>query len=290
MNKLTEIILPMYANHVVNKIVRKKIDSHIEQQNSSDENLEDSVAIEVYKEQYFDTFKVKDKLEEKAKTNVVGVTIAITLIMGASGVINTIYGKFPIPIIKWIAFGLLSAAVMYMITAGLLAIKVLIKDNKMFFVNLETFASGDQALRLEYNECINLNKHQNTMRNNSVFTSYECIRNSLICLFLILMLVSVPIINPLNVGTQGRILNTGSIEQYQFLYSAQAVDFIKSNDIQDLAEDSIIRNLNGAIGMANTDNEIGIADIPNKIYIKYSYNGSTVNVLLIEAISNSTNP
>ena len=290
MNKLTEIILPMYANHVVNKIVRKKIDSHIEQQNSSDENLEDSVAIEVYKEQYFDTFKVKDKLEDKAKTNVVGVTIAITLIMGASGVINTIYGKFPIPIIKWIAFGLLSAAVMYMITAGLLAIKVLIKDNKMFFVNLETFASGDKALRSEYNDCINLNKHQNTMRNNSVFTSYECIRNSLVCLFLILMLVSVPIINPLNPGTQEPLLSTGSSGQYQFLYSAQAVNLIKSNDIQDLAENIIIGNLNGDNGKAKPDDEIGIADIPNKIFIKYSYNGSTVNVLLIEEISNPSNP
>lgn len=290
MNKLIEIILPMYANQVVNKIVLKKIDNRTEQQESSNENLSNIMEIEVYKEQYFDTFKIKDKLEDKAKTNVVGVTIAITLIMGASGVINTIYGRFPIPIIKWIAFSLLSAAVMYMIAAGLLAIKVLIKDNKMFYVNMETFASGNQALSEEYNECIYLNKLQNTMRNNSIFTSYECIRNSLVSLFLILMLVSVPIINPLNPGTQDPLLNAGYSGQYQFLYSAQAVNFIKSNDIQSLAEDIIIGDLNGDNRKAKPDNEFGIADIPNKIFIKYSYNGSTVNVLLIEAISNSTNP
>ena len=97
MNRLIEIIFPMYANYVVNDKVRKRIDSLINKQNSPAEDTTESVAgevdIEVYKEMYQDTFKIKDKLEDKARTNVVGVTIAITLIMGASGVINTIYGK-----------------------------------------------------------------------------------------------------------------------------------------------------------------------------------------------------
>lgn len=48
MNKLTEILLPMYVNRVVNNTVRKKIASHIEQQQSSDEDGVDSVALEVY--------------------------------------------------------------------------------------------------------------------------------------------------------------------------------------------------------------------------------------------------
>ncbi len=94
----------------------------------------------------------------------------------------------------------------------------------------------------------------------------------------------------MNSRTQKRIFNTESSGQHQFLYSAQAVDLIKSNDIQDLAEDTIIRNLNGDIDKAKTDVEVGIADIPNKIFIKYSYNGNTVNVLLIETISDITNP
>lgn len=239
---------------------------------------------------YHDTFKIKDKLEDKAKTNVVGVTIAITLIMGASGVINTIYGKFPIPTIKWIAFGFLSAAVIYMIAAGLLAIRVLITDNKMFFVNLESFATGDQALSQKYNDCIKLNKHQNTMRNNTVFTSYECIRNSLVCLFLILILVSVPIISPTSNEAQERNIGKVSNEEYQFLYSAKAVDFIKSSDIQDVVEETIIRDIYRDIDKIKSASEIGIADVPNKIFIKYSYNDDTINVLLIETISNSINP
>jgi DNA/RNA-binding domain of Phe-tRNA-synthetase-like protein len=95
MNKLIEIIFPLYANYIANGKVRKRIDNLIKRQNSPDEDTTESVVdevdIEVYREMYHDTFKIKDKLEDKAKTNVVGVTIAITLIMGASGVINTIY-------------------------------------------------------------------------------------------------------------------------------------------------------------------------------------------------------
>jgi hypothetical protein len=294
MNKLIEIIFPLYANYIANGKVRKRIDNLIKRQNSPDEDTTESVVdevdIEVYREMYHDTFKIKDKLEDKAKTNVVGVTIAITLIMGASGVINTIYGKFSIPTIKWIAFGFLSAAVIYMIAAGLLAIRVLITDNKMFFVNLESFATGDQTLSQEYNDCIKLNKHQNTMRNNTVFTSYECIRNSLVCLFLILILVSVPIISPTSNEAQERNIGKVSNEEYQFLYSAKAVDSIKSSDIQDVVEETIIRDIYRDIDKIKSASEIGIADVPNKIFIKYSYNDDTINVLLIETISNSINP
>lgn len=291
MNRIIEIVFPMYTNHVVNIKVRSKINNFIEkQQHSSKNDLTESVRAEVFKEQYLDTFKIKDKLEEKAKTNVIGVTIAITLIMGASGVVNTIYGKFSTPLIKWITFGLLSAAVIYMIAAGLLGIKVLITDNKMFFVNLQTFAASDQALSEEYNDCTYLNKNQNIMRNNSVFTSYECIRNSLFCLFLILMLVSIPIKTPTNTETQGHTLFNSSYRQYEFFYSAAAVDFIKSNDIQDVVQNTIISNLNINKDKITPSTEIGIADYSNKIYIQYSYTYSKVNVLLIEPISNYINP
>lgn len=291
MNRIIEIVFPMYANRVGNSKVQNRINSFIDkQQNSPNNDLAESVAAEVFKEQYLDTFKIKAKLEDKAKTNVIGVTIAITLIMGASGVVNTIYDKFSIPLIKWITFGLLSVAVIYMIAAGLLAIKVLIAENKMFFVNLQTFAAGDQALNVEYYDCTYLNNNHNTMRNNSVFTSYECIRNSLVCLFLILMLVSIPIKSPTNTDTQGHTLFNGSNGQYEFLYSEAAVDSIKSNDIQDVVQETIISNLNINKSKTTLNTKIGIADYSNKIFIQYSYTNSKVNVLLIEPISNSINP
>jgi hypothetical protein len=282
----------MYANHLINIKVQNMIDTMLEKQQYSplSDDLAESVTTEVFKEQYLDTFKIKDKLEEKAKTNVVGVTIAITLIMGASGVVNTIYGKFSTQLVNWIAFGLLSVAVMYMIAAGLLAIKVLISDNKMFFVNLQTFADGDRPLKLKYNDCTYLNTHQNIIRNNSIFTSYECIRNALVCLFLILMLVIIPIKPATNAEKQSQILLNDSNGQYEFFYSAGAVDFMKSNDIQGVVQDTIISNLNSNKDKPHPDTEIGIADLSDGIFIQYSFADNTVNVLLIEPISNSINP
>ena len=40
------------------------------------------------KEQYDETFNTKEKIEDKAKTNIIGISISITLIMGASGVLS----------------------------------------------------------------------------------------------------------------------------------------------------------------------------------------------------------
>ena len=67
MNRLVETIFPMYANHVDNIKVRNKIDDFTKKQQQSNNALVKTVAVDVYKEQYLDTFKIKDKLEEKAK-------------------------------------------------------------------------------------------------------------------------------------------------------------------------------------------------------------------------------
>ncbi len=206
MNKFAEFILPMYDNYIKNIIVRTKINCLKEQQSKNTKVRTkincpkeqqhspdlDLVDIEIYKEQYFNTFKVKDKLEDKAKTTIIGIILAITLIMKATSVINTIYDKFSNLFIKWVAFILFLAAVVYMILAGLLAIKVFAKDNMVFRVDLESFASGEQFLKLKYKEYTELNELQNIIRTNSIFTTYECIRNSLFCLFIILVLVLVP--------------------------------------------------------------------------------------------------
>lgn len=275
MNRLVETIFPMYANHVDNIKVRNKIDDFTKKQQQSNNALVKTVAVDVYKEQYLDTFKIKDKLEEKAKTNVVGVTIATTLVLGTSGIINTIYDKFPAALVGWVAFGLLLTAVIYMIVAGLLAIKVLATDNRMFFVSPQALTAGDQALAVEYNDCTYLNRCQNIIRNNSVFTSYECIRNSLVCLFLLLILIGIPLEHSNHTETRQ------SSENYEFFYSAIAVDFLKSNDVQNYVEDIIVNNVINDGKKLNTNTEIKIADNLNNISIKYSYTDGTINVLYI---------
>ena len=161
-----------------------------------------------------------------------------------------------------------------MIVAGLLAIKVLATDNRMF-LSAAALTAGDQALAVEYNDCTYLNRCQNIIRNNSVFTSYECIRNSLVCLFLLLILIGIPLEHSNHTETRQ------SSENYEFFYSAIAVDFLKSNDVQNYVEDIIVNNVINDGKKLNTNTEIKIADNLNNISIKYSYTDGTINVLYI---------
>ena len=87
----------MIANHKTNKILCSKLYP----KNEAGEDIEpvgvlyyvdnaDKLSLESLKEQYADTFEIKDKLEDKAKTNIIGITISITLIMGASGILSAL--------------------------------------------------------------------------------------------------------------------------------------------------------------------------------------------------------
>lgn len=62
------------------------------------------------------------------------MTISITLILGASSLLNSIYSKFPYASIYWISFILFVLAVMYMIIAGVLSIRVLMNENTVYTV------------------------------------------------------------------------------------------------------------------------------------------------------------
>lgn len=287
MSKIIDAIFPIYADCVCNNIVRNKIKECINPTTSEIEKVFDSVSTSVYKEHYVDTFTVKKTLEEKAKTNIVGVTIATSLITGASSIINIVYIKFSSPIIKWSVFAVIIAAMMYMVLSGLLAIKILISDNKMFVVNIKKLSEGEKTVREEYNKAITLNSYYNTIRNNSIFTSYECIRNSLICLFVILILTTIPAIYSTSSDSQTRIVNMGGVvRHYQFMYSDKAVNSMKVSNSQDIIEDIVINNLKENRNTSQSNIDFGIADINNKVFIKYRYTNNMVYIMLVESISN----
>ena len=101
MSRIFDAIFPMVANFQANKKVREKLHP----KNEAGTYIEpegvlycienhDRISIEVIEEQYDDAFRTKDKLEGKAKTNIIGVTISITLIMGASGVLSVLNEKY----------------------------------------------------------------------------------------------------------------------------------------------------------------------------------------------------
>lgn len=200
MNKVIDLVFPMISNCQANANLRKKIHPKDENgQNIEPESIlsyienSDLINLDILKGWYDETFKAKEKIEDKAKTNIIGISISITLIMGASGILSVLNNKYPSPAVSWVAFVLIVVSIIYMLTAGILIIRLLTNENEIYMVTLSELASGGEILRDQYGKRISQNQNKNVIRNNYLFTSYECIRNSLVCLFVILILTTIPI-------------------------------------------------------------------------------------------------
>ena len=285
MSKCFAFALPLIENCKANKKLRQKLFSKHPQSILDDVDNPNAISIDTLKGQYADAMHAKDKLEDKAKTNLIGITIAISLIMGASGILATVYENYTHPIISGIVFILLIFATAYMILAGILAIKVLVDENTIYAVNLNSFAAGEAALREDYGKCISQNHNQNLIRNNSIYTSYLCIRNGLICLFVVLILSAIPYAATGSSATDKAYINDFS--EYSFVYSSSAVACIKDHDVQDIVEIAIKQAIDS--GVLNKDKTalIGINDSNNSLFIKFSIDNNVITVWLIEPYTTS---
>jgi len=116
---------------------------------------------------------------------------------------------------------------------------------------------------------IGLNRAQNTLRNNFVYTSYECIRNALICLFVVIVIAIIPV---QDAKKQGQSFSHGN-----FYYSEQAMNTINSGIDKDVVETFINTNL--------TNGEFATVDRVNKLFLKYSVDNNIVTVYLVEPIN-----
>jgi hypothetical protein len=136
------------------------------------------------KEFYQLSLEHKDKIENKAKSNIVGLSISVTLVFGLSTIFLSINSKIVI------IFGIM--AVIYMMIAGILSVYVIVNLNRIYLI-LPRHIVSDDLINVE--KCIHnteLNYLNNIIRNNYVFTSYECMRNSIICLGIMFMLSLIP--------------------------------------------------------------------------------------------------
>ena len=137
--------------------------------------------------------EVTYKFEDKAKTNVIAITIAITVIMGAYGLTGSLINKYSCITLHWISFIILLTAIIYLFVSGIDAIKVLFNENTMSTVGLPDLAADDVDTKEKYDDCTNRNINRNIIRNNFVYSSYICIRNALICMMMLFVLVTVPL-------------------------------------------------------------------------------------------------
>lgn len=272
---IRDAAFPLYDNWKVNKKLREKLENeegilpYIE--NS------DRVTIEQLKERYDGTIWTKDKLEDKAKTNVAGITIAVTLIMGASELLDTVIKKYPILGLQWAAFTLLLLSIAYLIIAGILSIRVLVAENTFYTVDLSCVADGGDRLKKAYDKSVGKNQNQNLIRNNYVYSSYECIRNALICLFVVFLLSSVPIASV----THKESLQIND-SPYSFVYSAETISKLEDGISQRAVEESILYAMENYISEDTVD-VIGIIDDKQNLFIEFSLANETILVKMIES-------
>lgn len=279
MSKVIDAVFPYVAYCKANKTLRKILLDEPKGVLCFNENA-DAISTDVLKDQYAETMRIKDKLEDKAKTNVVGLTITITLILGATGMLTTIYEKYSYPTFSWIAFILFTLAVIYMFLAGIIAIKVLIDENKIFVINLSSFAADETVLREDYDKCISQNRTQNIIRNNGVFTSYKCIRNSLICLFLVLVLSSVPYVTADH--DIADLEYTNAYKNYSFVYASSAINGVSEYADQLTAENDILQAIDSGMLDKSKATPISIVDQGNKLFIKFGVEDNVITVFLVE--------
>lgn len=186
-------VFPSISMCKANKQLKEKINCAESQSNRAFMDNFDEIPIENFRQKYAETFEVKNKFEDKAKTNVIGITIAITVIMGASGLTGSLISKYSCVALHWVSFIILLFAVIYLLVSGIDAIKVLFDENAMSTVGLPDLTADDVDTKEKYDNCTNRNINQNIIRNNIVYSSYICIRNALICMIVLFILVSIPL-------------------------------------------------------------------------------------------------
>ena len=150
--KVVDLIFPFIGNASANRKIRKKLresEEHSENINTPLNQCKnpESVTEDALRAQYEDALKTKDKFEDKAKATIVTVTISVSLIMGASGLLNTVFSRYENQIIKWVCFVLFLYAVLSMILAAVMDIKVLSSENKVYIIPMDT---SKEHLRTKY--------------------------------------------------------------------------------------------------------------------------------------------
>ncbi len=264
--KVIELIMPSLSNWRYNKVIRQKIHKEEGLDTPSATVPLAKISKEKLEQLYDRDINAKEKLEDKAKTNVIGITVSVTLIIGAYSLLQSIFKNHGLGTVYWIAFSLFVVAVIYMLAAGIHAIHMLTAENT---IHTESFEIDDELYKRDLDRKIGLNRARNTIRNNYVFTSYECIRNSLLCLFVVMVIAIVPV--------QKDSHTHESSWQGSYFLSADAMRTIH-NGIDSSVITAYIED------QPQKEGTVAVVDEKDKIFIKYSIDGENGIIYMIEPL------
>lgn len=174
---IINIVLPFIETQIANRKIRNRIKKLDEVKIPDDTN---EIDVEEFNNDYFSSIERANRLEDKAKSLLIAWSITITLIISLPNMINSSYR------ISWmntvvIIMGIL--AIFYMFLAGLMVIQVLTKENIVQIIPL-----NNRKNKLDIYKATKGNNDQNLIRNNKIFTAYQSLRNSVICLGVIFLI------------------------------------------------------------------------------------------------------
>ncbi|MCM3575599.1 hypothetical protein M3172_20615 [Mesobacillus subterraneus] len=202
MHKLFNTLFPLCnlikANKIINKKIREfKLDLETEDFMSENmgycQNIDDKLVQIIFDK----TIENRKSLEEKAKTNILIVTVAITVILGLSSLLFSIPEKVSNNVFLIFLIGFLFLlSLIYMIIGSILSLMTLnageLKEKYDWSPQDLSYIESltDERIRLRekkyiLSSYIELNKFTNFKLNNFASSTYEHIRNSLITFFLI---------------------------------------------------------------------------------------------------------
>lgn len=198
------------------------------------ENI-DEIDIKYLDDDYKATLDAKNRFEDKAKTIIAALTIAITLILNLSKIIDTVANKIPIPYFNYGIFILAILSILYLLMAGIMSIQVLIKENLLYTISLEKRTDKKSIYQLTQQ-----NVNQNLIRNNIIYTAYLSIRNSVICLLIIFVLA----IYPYQVSENNTVGTIQISNGTEIVYGNNAIEWMVNNSQRKPDYDAIIETYN----------------------------------------------
>ena len=132
----------------------------------------------VLKGKYGDALEHKKQLEDKAKALVALTTISATMMLGLGSTAASIFGEITQLPARSILAAVMIFSAFYMVAAAIGSISIFASLNKAYLVdNFDDSARGEIKLAIMQNE------YQNTLRNNYLSLSFDCLKRSLGSLF-----------------------------------------------------------------------------------------------------------
>ena len=138
-------------------------------------------------------------IEEKAKTNVLAITIAISAMIAGVAVASEVAGineRCP----GWIVWPVVIAqgiGIIFLLAGGMVALKALrVAETYMWTLGREKLNMTIEAINVELSWCLQFNQYITSIKSNQIETSYTCIRNGIVALSLAALLVAVIFLSP----------------------------------------------------------------------------------------------